>query len=117
MQLLRRLRLRFRSLFRRAVVDEELDRELRMHIDQLTRELMTDGGLSADEARRAARLQFGPVNATREQCRDVRQVTLLEDFIKDGTPRACSSARQASHWRPCSHSRSASAPTRPSSAS
>lgn len=82
MLLLRRLRLRLRSLFRRALVDEELDRELQLHIDHLTHELMQDG-LTSDEARRAARVQFGPVNTTREQCRDARKLTLLEDFGKD----------------------------------
>lgn len=83
MRHLTRLRLRLRSLFRRPAVDEELDRELRLHIDQLTRELMTESGLSEVEARRTARLQFGSPGATREQCRDVRRITVLEDLVKD----------------------------------
>ena len=83
MRHLTRLRLRLRSLFRRPAVDEELDRELRLHIDQLTRELMNESGLSEVEARRAARLQFGSPGATREQCRDARQVSVLEDLVKD----------------------------------
>ena len=83
MRQLTRLRLRCRSLFRRPAVDEELDRELRLHIDQLTRESMNESGLSEAEARRVARLQFGSPGATREQCRDVRQVSVLEDLVKD----------------------------------
>jgi hypothetical protein len=77
------LRHQLRSLFRRPAVDDELDRELTMHIEQLTRELMAESGLSEGEARRAARLRFGSPVAAREQCRDVRRVNVLEDFARD----------------------------------
>ncbi len=83
MRYLALLRHRLRSLFRRPAVDDELERELRLHIEQLTRELMTESGLSEEEARRAARLRFGSPVAAREQCRDVRRVNVLEDFARD----------------------------------
>ncbi len=83
MRSLSRLRHRLRSLFHRRAVDEELDRELTMHIEQLTRELMDESGLSEQDARRTARLRFGSPVAAREQCRDARRVNLLEDFAQD----------------------------------
>jgi predicted permease len=76
------LRHRLRSLFRREAVEGELERELRLHLEQLTREHM-ESGLSEPEARRAARLEFGSADLAGEQCRDARRVGLLEDFVKD----------------------------------
>lgn len=82
---MRRLRLlgrRFRSLFRRRAVEDELERELSLHLEQLTREQM-DSGLSEAEARRAARRAFGSPALAKEQCRDARHVRWLEDLFKD----------------------------------
>ena len=82
MRHLRRLRHRLRSLFRRRMVEDELARELSLHLEQLTRAQIASG-LSEADARRAARLEFGsPVLAT-EECRDARGVGLLEDLVKD----------------------------------
>jgi hypothetical protein len=47
------LRLRLRSLFRRAQVEQELEDELRFHVDQLTARHV-ERGLSVDDARRTA---------------------------------------------------------------
>ena len=76
------LRHRLRSLFRRAAVDDELRRELELHLEQLTREQMASG-LDEAEARRAARLAFGAPAAIEEGCRDTRRVALVQDLITD----------------------------------
>jgi len=84
MRLFRVLRQRLRALFRRGAADEELQRELQLHLELLTREHITAGATAAD-ARRAARLSFGPAGAVFEQCRDSRRVGVLEDFGRDLT--------------------------------
>ena len=82
MRLVRIATHRIQSLLRRSRVDADLQQELDLHIEQLTKEYMADG-MSESEARAAARREFGPVALTQEQCRDTRRVNLLEDFVKD----------------------------------
>jgi predicted permease len=76
------LRQRIRSVVRSRDADEELARELDLHLEQLVREQVA-AGLDERDARRAARRAFGSPDLTREQCRDMRRVGLLEDFIRD----------------------------------
>lgn len=74
--------LRFRSLFRRAAVDRDLDRELRFHLDEHVRELMAQGLPRADAERRA-RVAFGSVVSAAEGCRDERRVTFATNIPRD----------------------------------
>jgi len=82
MHLLHLLRHRLRALFRKHQIDRELDQEMRIHLDQLTRELMASG-MNEVEARRAARREFGSTDVAVEQCRDARRVTVIHDFVSD----------------------------------
>jgi predicted permease len=82
MRRLRVLGLRLRSLLRRRAVENELERELAFHLEQLTREGLARG-LSEAEARRAARRAFGALDLAREGCRDARRMGWLEDLAKD----------------------------------
>jgi predicted permease len=82
MRRLRVLKNRLRSLFRHKAVEDELERELRLHIDQLTREHMANG-MSEPDARSAARREFGSPDLAKEQCRDERRTRLVEDLVKD----------------------------------
>jgi hypothetical protein len=79
---LRLLRHRLRSLFRHQAVEDELERELSLHLEQLVRE-QRESGLGEAEARHAARRAFGSPDLAKEQCRDARRVGLLEDLVKD----------------------------------
>src|SRR5262245_11262472 len=74
--------LRLRSLFRRAQADQELDDELRDHLDRATEEYVTKG-MAPDEARRRARLDLGGIEQTKEKCRDARRVNWIQDFAQD----------------------------------
>ncbi len=74
--------LRIRSLFRRRAVEDELDEELRDHLERRTEEGVANG-LSADEARRAALLDLGGIEQRKEECRDARGVRWLEEFLQD----------------------------------
>ena len=82
MRLVDRLRLRFRSLFRRNRVERELDDELKFHIESLVERLIAQG-VPADEARSAALRKFGVVAPLQEECRDHRRTGWIEDFFYD----------------------------------
>jgi predicted permease len=76
------LPLRLRSLFHRQKADEELDEELRDHIELKTQQYIAQG-MSQQEARRAAVLEIGGLEKRKEECRDARQVNQLENFVRD----------------------------------
>ncbi len=76
------LRQRIRALFRRNAVEVELDDELRFHIDRLT-ELYVTQGMSPEEARRRAMLQFGGMDPVKEECRESRGVKFVETLLQD----------------------------------
>ena len=74
--------LRLRSLFRWAQADQELDDELREHLERRTEEYVAKG-MAAEEASRRARRDLGGIEQTKEKCRDARRVNWIEDFVQD----------------------------------
>lgn len=82
MRVLDKIRLRFRSLFRRTDVDFELEAELRFHLDQLMEENISSG-MAPEEARQAARRKIGGIAQWKEECRDMRRTKLFEDLAQD----------------------------------
>ena len=80
--MLQRLRLAVRGLFNRTAVESELDEELRFHLEQQTRLLMSRG-MSAADARRAARVALGGLEPTREAQRQGRGSRGIEDVLAD----------------------------------
>jgi predicted permease len=74
--------LRLRSLFRRRIVETELDEELRDHLERKTEDGVARG-LTNAEARRVALLELGGIEQEKEMCRDTRGVRWLEDFLQD----------------------------------
>jgi predicted permease len=77
-----KLPLRIRSFFDRQKVDQELDEELRDHVELKTQQYIAQGQ-APQEARRAARLAMGGLEKRKEECRDARQVTWLQDLLQD----------------------------------
>src|SRR5947209_12213997 len=73
---------RLRSLVRRRTVEQDLDDELRFHLEQLVDRHVADG-LAHDEALRRARLEMGGFDQVKEEHRDARGVRLLEDLGDD----------------------------------
>jgi len=67
-------------LLRNGPVD--LDEELQFHLDQSTQTNIA-AGMSPEEARRQARIAFGGVERTREQCYEQRPGRLLEAVLQD----------------------------------
>ena len=74
--------MRLRSLFRWAQADQELDDELRDHLERRTEEYVAEG-MTQQEAHRRARLDLGGIEQTKENCRDARRVNWIQDFIQD----------------------------------
>lgn len=73
---------RFSAFFQRRRLDDELDEELRAHIDLAIGENMRDG-MSAANARTAALRAFGGVTQTKESYRQQRALSFLETSAGD----------------------------------
>jgi predicted permease len=71
-------------LWRRRKLEEQLEKEVRFHIDQHTVDLVAQGHPPA-EARRQARLAIGGPELVKENCRDARGTRWLEDLWQDAT--------------------------------
>src|SRR5215813_9304325 len=69
-------------LFHRRKNEEELEKELRFHLDLHTSDLIAQGH-SPDEARRQARLALGGPERVKEMCRDTRGTRWLRDLLQD----------------------------------
>jgi len=80
--LLRGLLVRLRAILHPRAADQDLDDEIRFHLDQETARYLAQG-LSDDEARRRAMVAFGGVQQTRETHREVRGSRLVEEVIGD----------------------------------
>ena len=81
-RLLFTLRLRLRAVVRRARVEQDLDDEIRDHID---RRVAADvaRGVAPDQARQAALRAFGGIEQSKEACREVRGVNVIEHTAQD----------------------------------
>jgi predicted permease len=73
---------RFRALFRRSVVEAELNDELRFHVEHEVNK-HERSGLTHEEAMRRVRLTFGGMDQTKEECREARGVTVLDTAAQD----------------------------------
>ena len=77
------LRFRLRTLIRRNAVEDDLDDELRFHLERAAEQHMARG-LSPREARRQARLAFGQLDAVKDECRQswgIRQLDVLHQDV------------------------------------
>jgi hypothetical protein len=76
------VRLRLRSLLRRGAVEQELDSELRFHLDQKI-ESNIRVGLALEAARSAALRRLGGIAQIQEECREMRRTAYIENFVRD----------------------------------
>jgi len=74
--------MRLGSMFRKRKLDAELDAELRAHLDALT-EANVRRGMSPEEARFAARREFGGLDQTKTLYREQRGLPFLETLVQD----------------------------------
>jgi len=71
-----------RSLFRRGAVERELEKELRLHFDELRAEFRSQG-FNAKDAALAARRAMGGVAQAAEECRDQRRTAFWDRAAQD----------------------------------
>jgi hypothetical protein len=76
------VRMRLRSLARRQRVEEELDKEVRFHLEQQMEENLA-AGMPPAEARSAALRKLGGMTQIQEECRDMRRTETIENFWRD----------------------------------
>ena len=78
--------IRFRSwtaaMLRRARMEHDMDEEMRFHIEARAADLMSRG-VSQQDALRRARLEFGGLETTKEECRDAVGVSFVETLFHD----------------------------------
>jgi putative ABC transport system permease protein len=80
--MLDQLKLRWRALFRKDELDQELDAELRFHLEREA-EQNARHGMDANDARYSALKSFGALERAKEECRDARGVRLVHEFLQD----------------------------------
>src|SRR5258708_21147656 len=78
----RQMALRLRTLLQRNRVERELEEEFQFHIEQRT-ELEIARGLSPAEARFVALRVMDGLEQRKEECRDMRRVTYIDDRLRD----------------------------------
>jgi predicted permease len=71
--------LRIRGLFLRRRAEQELDEELRFHLEMAARKNAREGS----DAARLARIRFGGIDSVKEECRTVRGTQLAETTLRD----------------------------------
>src|SRR5947208_16347253 len=77
-----KLPLRLRSLVWKMRVEQELSEELRFHLEKLSEEKVAKG-MTSEDARYAALRELGGVEQIKEECRDMRRVNYIENFLQD----------------------------------
>jgi predicted permease len=78
-----RVRAFWRTIVHRSDMERNLSDEVRFHLERRAVDLMTHDGLSADEARRRARLEFGSVEKYKEQTRQSVGLRLIDELRGD----------------------------------
>ncbi len=73
---------RFLALFRKSELEEELDTEVRFHLEMETAENLRRG-MTPEEARYAALRQFGGVEQAKESWRDRRWLPQVDQWVRD----------------------------------
>jgi len=76
------LRVRFRSLFQRTAVTQEIDQELHFHLEQQMEKYLR-AGLTPEQARRRVRLEFGGLDQIKGDCQEARGVSFVEHIGQD----------------------------------
>jgi predicted permease len=71
-----------RALLHHRRADNDLDEELRFHLEMEARKNRV-AGMPDSEAHSAARASFGGLDLASEQCRDARGLTVIENILRD----------------------------------
>ena len=72
----------FNHMFHRDRLDQSMNEEIRFHIEERSAELQRSG-MSPDDARRRARIEFGNAENFKDEIRETRRFRLLSEFLED----------------------------------
>ncbi|HKY42167.1 MAG TPA: ABC transporter permease [Pyrinomonadaceae bacterium] len=73
---------RWRALTHKDELDQELEEEMRFHLDREIDQNIRNG-MSPEDARLAAMKSFSRVDQSKEECRDARGVNMVENIVRD----------------------------------
>jgi putative ABC transport system permease protein len=73
---------RIRRVFQKSQAEQSLDKELQFHLDLQIADYIA-AGMAPEEASRRARLEFGTLDRVKEEVRDTRWETHLENVFRD----------------------------------
>src|SRR6266480_5193576 len=82
MRLWNRLRSWLRAILRRTRLENEMDAELRFHIEAFAEDLVRSG-VPREEALRRARIEFGGIESAKEECREARGISFVDSLVQD----------------------------------
>src|SRR5579863_956811 len=82
--MLKRIRSIFRALSTRRDFNTNMSEEMRDHIRRYTDDLV-GRGISREEAARLAHIEFGSMSAAKEDCREARELHLLDELQREVT--------------------------------
>jgi hypothetical protein len=82
MRWLRKLMSSLRFLFRQRQEERQINDELQFHLERQIEQNLA-AGIPPEEARYAALRLFGGVQQIKEECRDVREVSTIENILQD----------------------------------
>lgn len=77
-----KLQLRLRSLFRNQQVEQDLKDEIQFHLQSQIDQYVAQG-MDPEEARYAALRSLGGAEQIKEECRDMRNVSYIENLVQD----------------------------------
>jgi predicted permease len=77
-----RIKSLLKHVLHRKRSESEMEAELRFHVDAFTEDLVRQG-VPRPEAHRRARIEFGAIENTKEECRDVRGISFTESLAAD----------------------------------
>lgn len=82
MTLWSRIRSWSRATFRRSRLETEMDAELRFHTQAFADDLVRRG-VAPEEAQRRARIEFGGMERVKEEGREARGISFLDELLQD----------------------------------
>lgn len=77
-----RVRSWLQTVVRRSRMEQEMDAELRLHIEMFVEDLMRSG-VPREDALRRARIEFGGIERAKEECREARGMSFLDSLVQD----------------------------------
>src|SRR6185369_2340488 len=80
--ILDQIKVKLRAILKRNKIEQELDEELRYHIQKQAEQNLSSG-MTPNEAYREARRGFGGIDQAKEECRRASGTNFVEETLQD----------------------------------